>query len=231
MVDRRLYKLVDTAAADAGFALRLDGKVARTPGGLALVLPTAALADLVAAEWSAQGEKIAWETMPATRLAHTALDAVPAARDQTAAAVARFASADALCYFADQPRVLAQRQAASWTPLLDWARRELGLEFVAVTGLVHTAQPPATLQRVRRMAAEADDFTLAGLAFGAALFGSAILVLAVRAGRVSAAEAFDLSRIDETFQEERWGVDAEAAARADAMAKEAVTVGRWFAAL
>ena len=59
----------------------------------------------------------------------------------------------------------------------------------------------------------------------------AILAFALRRGELTAEAAFDLSRLDETFQEERWGVDAEAAARADAMAREAVTLERWFRAL
>jgi chaperone required for assembly of F1-ATPase len=76
-----------------------------------------------------------------------------------------------------------------------------------------------------------DDFALAGLALAAPLFGSAILALALRDGRINADEAMIAARLDEIFQEEQWGVDAEAAARADAMAVEAVMLERWFAAL
>jgi chaperone required for assembly of F1-ATPase len=53
----------------------------------------------------------------------------------------------------------------------------------------------------------------------------------VHRGKLTGDAAFDLSRLDETFQEERWGVDHEAAERAPRMRAEAEMLDRWFAAL
>jgi chaperone required for assembly of F1-ATPase len=169
--------------------------------------------------------------MPATRLAHTAIDVVGSAREPTIDGVVRYAGADLLCYFAESPAWLVHRQEKIWAPLLDWARDTHGLEFVRAAGIVHRPQPPGTLARLADLLAPMDDFTLAGMAFAAALFGSAILAMALRDGRINADEAMAAARLDEIFQEEQWGVDAEAAARADAMAVEAVMAERWFAAL
>ena len=121
--------------------------------------------------------------MPATRLAHTAIDGVATTRDATIDGVARFAASDLLCYFAEEPHSLVARQEATCRPLLDWARDARGLAFETTAGIVHRQQHPATLERLKQIVGEADDFTLAGLAFGAALFGSAILALALRDGR------------------------------------------------
>jgi chaperone required for assembly of F1-ATPase len=228
---RRFYKVVDTGPQGDGFAVRLDGRVPKSPGGHPLVLPTAALAELIAAEWAGQGEIIDIPAMAATRLAYTALDAVSAHRAETAAQVAAYAGSDLLCYFAETPRALVQRQERLWAPLLRWAEDDLGLAFVRTAGVIHQPQPPATIAGVQALAEAEDDFALVGLAFGAAHFGSAILALALRRGRINGDEAFQLSRLDETFQEEQWGVDAEAAARADAMAADAVMLERWFQAL
>ncbi len=228
---RRFYKAVDTAPTDGGFGVRLDGRIPKSPGGHRLILPTAALAEMIAAEWSAQGDAIVIQSMAATRLAHTALDIVPLHQAETAAEVARYASSDLICYFAEAPRTLVERETREWTPLLRWADQELGLTFVRAVGIVHRAQPQLTLLRVEALALEEGDFALAGLAFASAHLGSAILAFALRCGRINGDEAFRLSRIDETFQEEEWGVDAEAAARADAMAADAVMLERWFRAL
>jgi chaperone required for assembly of F1-ATPase len=186
---------------------------------------------LIAEEWEAQGETILLPAMPATRLAWTTLDRIPGARDEVVAEVAKFAASDLLCYFADGPAELANRQQRHWGPVIAWAKSALGLEFHRVTGLMHQPQPPATVEAVRALAAAENDFGLAGLAFATALFGSTILALALRRGELSAEAAFELSRLDEIFQEERWGVDAEAAARTDIMARDAVTAERWFRAL
>jgi chaperone required for assembly of F1-ATPase len=186
---------------------------------------------VVADEWAAQGEFIAFPAMPATRLAFTALDRVPAARAALAAEVSRYAGADLLCYYAEAPEALLLRQTQRWGPLLDWAEAELGLRFERAAGVVHRPQPPETLARVEALAAELDDWGLTGLSYAAPLFGSAVLALAVQRARLTGDDAFEASRVDETYQEEFWGVDAEAAERTANMRSEAVMLGHWFAAL
>lgn len=227
----RFYKDVTVEAEGGGCAVRLDGRAPRTPQGHPLVFPTRALAEVIAEEWRRQGAWIAYAEMPATRLAHTAIDAVAAARGLTAEGVVRYAGADLLCYFAEGPARLAYRQEKIWGPLLEWAREAHGLVFARAVGIVHRPQPPETLARLAAILTPLDDFTLAGVAFAAGLFGSAILALALREGRIDADEAMAAGRLDEIFQEEQWGVDAEAAGRAEAMAIEAVMAERWFAAL
>ncbi|MEJ0064185.1 MAG: ATP12 family protein [Caulobacteraceae bacterium] len=186
---------------------------------------------LVADEWAAQAGDIDPATMPATRLAAGALALDDAGREAAVERVASFAGSDLLCYFADGPSSLVERQERRWGPVIAWADEALGVQFHRTQGIIHQPQPQATLDRIAELAAVEDAFALIGLVAAAALFGSAILAFALRRGQLTADAAFDLSRLDETFQEERWGVDAEAAARADAMAKEAVTLGRWFEAL
>lgn len=228
---RRFYKDVSVEPAPEGFEVRLDARTVRTPKGAKLALPTRALADHVAEEWSGQGETIEMAGMHVMRLANTALEAVPAARGATADQVAQYAGSDLLCYFAEEPAALVERQAAAWGPILDWAEGELGLRLVKVSGIIHRPQPDETLARVRDIASSLDDFRLAGLAFGSALFGSTVLALAVLKGRLSGEAAFELSRVDETFQEEKWGVDAEAAERTERLRGESAMLERWFRAL
>jgi chaperone required for assembly of F1-ATPase len=228
---RRFYKAATAEQREGGWAVLLDGRGAKTPDRAPLSLPTEALARVVADEWAAQGEFIAFPAMPATRLAFTALDRVPAARAALAAEVSRYAGADLLCYYAEAPEALLLRQTQRWGPLLDWAEAELGLRFERAAGVVHRPQPPETLARVEALAAELDDWGLTGLSYAAPLFGSAVLALAVQRARLTGDDAFEASRVDETYQEEFWGVDAEAAERTANMRSEAVMLGHWFAAL
>jgi chaperone required for assembly of F1-ATPase len=216
---------------EGGFPVLLDGRPARTPAGAPLRLPTAALAREVAAEWASRGERFDYAEMHATRLAFTAIDRIPGAGEAAADEAARFAGSDLLCYFAEAPTALLERQTAAWEPILAWAEAELGLVFNRAAGVIHCAQPPETLARARALAGGLDDFVLAGLAFGAPLFGSFVLAAAVQHGRLSGNDAFGISRIDETFQEEAWGVDEEAAVRAERMRGEALMLDRWFRAL
>ncbi len=228
---RRFWTNVEVVPHVRGFAVALDGRVPRSPAGAELVLPTEALAHLSAEEWAAVGELVEPATMPATRLAFTAIDRIPAVRAETADEIAAYAGSDALCYLAEGPSGLVERQAREWGPWRDWAARELGVTLVPAEGIVHRAQDAAALARVRELALALDDFGLAALALATPLLGSAVLALALQRGVLEAEAAFDLSRLEEDHQERQWGVDAEAAERTAARRAEAVLLGRWFRGL
>jgi len=228
---RRFYKSSAVAEQECGFAVTLDGRTAKTPAGDRLTLPTRALAEAIASEWAAQGDAINVAAMPLTRLAFTAIDRADGAHEAMAMALARYAQADVLCYFAEAPQDLRARQEAGWGPLLDWAAGALDVQFVRTTGVIHTRQPPQAVAGVADLARAMDGFNLTGLAFAAGLFESAILALAVKRGRLSGLDALELSRLDEAYQEDRWGVDAEAAARTAGLRSDAVAVERWFEGL
>jgi chaperone required for assembly of F1-ATPase len=228
---RRFYTRAEAVPAEGGFEVRLDGRPVRTPAGARLQAPTLALAELIAAEWRAQGEQIAVSEMTATRLAFTALDRAPHARPEVADEVARYAGSDVLCYYADGPEALVERELSHWLPVLDWAQEALGLTLVRAQGIQHQTQPAETLERVRALALELSDFELTGLVSAAGLYGSAVLAFAVQRDKLGGEAAFELSRLDEAFQEQRWGVDEEAAARTARLHQEAAVMEQWFRAL
>jgi chaperone required for assembly of F1-ATPase len=225
---RRFYAAAGVAEQPQGVAVTLDRWVAKTPAGRSLVLPTEALASLIAAEWSAQDETIDYAAMPATRLAFTVIDRTRGAGAVLAAEVARYAVSDALCYFAEAPDALVERQAIRWGAMLDWARSELGVDLIRVAGLMPRPQSPEAVARVAALVEALEPFAQAGVAYAAPLFGSAVLALALQRGQLDADAAFDLSRLEEAFQEERWGVDVEAAERTERLRYEARALGHWF---
>jgi len=229
--ERRTCVLADVEPAGVGYTLRLRGRPAVTPAGKPLVVPTLALAELLASERRGSGTTAGSSKMLATRLAHTAIDSVVSRRDMIIDAFAETAGADVLCYFAQGPARLAARQEEAWRPILRWAAETFELAFQPTTAIVHGSQPSRTLERVEAIARARSDFELAGLDMGRGLFGSAILTLALWTGRLTGHQALDASRIDETFQQSRWGVDAEAAAGAQRIAADAIGLEQWFAAL
>lgn len=228
---RRFYKVVSVVGIDGGFGIRLDGRTLKTPRAAPLVLPTRAVADQIAAEWGAQTDVIEMATMHATRLANTAIETIGGSRQGVADQIADYAASDLVCYFAESPAPLTARQAAAWGPVLARAEAEEGLRFERCVGIVHRPQPPESLTHIREIALALDDFALAGLAFAVPLYGSAVLALAVLRGWMSGDEAFDLSRVDEAFQEEQWGIDAEAAERVARLRVEAHMLDHWFRGL
>ena len=217
---KRFYKDVSIAPVDGGFAVLLDGRSVKTPAGNRLILPTEKLAAAIAAEWRGQGDTIIATSMPLLRLANTVIDGVATRRAEVTDAVLRFAENDLLCYRAHQPPDLVARQSAGWDPWLDWARRRHGANMTLAVGLNHVDQTPDALSALRQAVAELDPFALGACHVIASITGSLVLALAVADGAANGAQVFQVSRIDEIYQAEKWGEDSEAAKRATSLAHE-----------
>lgn len=208
---KRFWKDTSVAEVEGGFTVHLDGRPVRTPAKAPLIVPTRALADLIAAEWDAQEGAIDPNTMPATRGANAALDKVAVQKAEVADMLADYGDSDLLCYRAEHPRELVTRQEEGWNPLLDWAETALAARLEPRAGVMHAPQTPEALEALRRRTHALTPFELAAFHDLVALSGSLILGFAVIEGRLTAEEAWALSRVDELFQIEQWGADEEAA--------------------
>lgn len=211
---KRFWKAARVEQVEGGWLVRLDERPVRTPARRLCVVPVAAMADGIAAEWNAQGERIDPLSMPLTRAASTCLDRVLPELESVQRQVAAYGGTDLLCYRAPEPAELAARQARGWDPLLDWAADALGARLAVGEGVMHVAQPPETVERLADEVRALDGWELTAVSELTTLSGSLVLALAVCHGRIDAAEAWRLSRIDEQWNIEQWGEDAEAAAQA-----------------
>ncbi len=225
---RRFWREAGIAPVAGGFEVRLDGRPVRTPAKAPLVLPSAALAAAIATEWDAQSEAVKPQTMPLTRLANSAADTVAANHAAVAALVAAYGGTDLVCYRAEAPVALAERQAAGWDPLVDWAAATLGAPLRVGHGVVHIAQPEASLAALSRHVAALDHWDLTALHELVALSGSLVIGLAaIRTDRPRAA-LWAASRIDEDWQQDVWGYDEEAAEMAAFRAQGFHDAARFF---
>lgn len=203
----------DVSVSDG--AIALDGRPVRTPGRLALALPTPALAEAVADEWRAVDDTVDPRSMPLTGLANAAIDRIAPDPAGFATGLAAYGESDLLCYRAAEPPALAQRQAAAWNPPLDWAEGHYGVQFTLAQGVMHVAQPAATIARLAAAVSHYDAFHLAGLSPVVTVSGSLVLGLAVAEGAIDPEAAWTAAQVDDAWQEEQWGADPLAqAARA-----------------
>lgn len=228
---KRVYKQVSTRPAEGGWGVALDNRAMRTPGRNDLIVPSETLAAAIAAEWDAQREEVRPLTMSLTRLAATAIDRTASQRDQVVAETANYAGTDLVCYRADHPPELAARQQSVWQPLLDWANWRYDAALAVTSGVIPTGQSAASLRAFAAAVAAHDNFRLTALHTLTAACGSLVIALALLEGRVDAPTAFTASQLDETFQIEAWGEDAEAAARRRALAADIEAAARFLSLL
>jgi len=208
---KRFYESAAAAPAAEGFAVLLDGRPVRTPARGALEVPSKALAEAIAAEWNGQGETVDPRSMPLTGLANAAIDRVAPDPAAFAAGLARYGESDLLCYRAEGPRPLTQRQAAAWDPLLAWARRRFDVDFAVAEGVIHRPQPVSTVERLAAAVAARDAFRLAALSPLVTISGSLVIALALAEGAATLDEAWAAATLDEAWQAEQWGEDPLAA--------------------
>jgi chaperone required for assembly of F1-ATPase len=223
---KRFYTEVAVAARGGGHAVHLDGRPLRTPNKLVLVLPTPSMAEAIASEWSAQGATIDPMSMPLTRIVNSVRDQVEGREPEVRADIVKYAGSDLLCYRADGPAELAALQAATWDPLLAWARESIGADLAVGSGLMPVDQTAASRAAIETALANLDSFRLASAHVMTTLLGSVILMLATEAGRLTPDEAWKAAHVDEDWQISKWGEDAEAARRQESRKSEFLAASR-----
>lgn len=228
---RRFWKDVGVVSQGDAWQIELDSRPIRTPRRALLEVPTAALAEAIANEWRAVEGTIDPRAMPMTGLSNAAIDQVAPDRFAFADGLARYAEADLACYRAEGPRELASRQEREWDRLLLWARRRYDVDFETTCGLIHVAQPPATVERLRHAVTAFDSFQLAGLSPLVTIGGSLLAALALSERALSAEEAWSVVSVDERWQLEQWGSDKEAEAALENRRRDFFAAARFLALL
>ncbi|PWS36758.1 chaperone, ATP12 [Falsiroseomonas bella] len=230
---KRFWDAAAIAESGGRFTVSLDARPVRLPGGTPLTVASRPLAEAIAAEWNAAagGRKespFTPEEVPLTRLVGTAAERIAPDPAATVGALAKYGETDLLCYRADDRR-LAERQAAEWDPLLDWATLTLDAPLRVTAGVMPVAQDPQALSALRRAIESYPALEIAALGVAVPALGSLVLGLALAAGRLDAEAAHRLATLDERFQEEFWGLDAEAEQRRTRLAAEVSLAARLIA--
>lgn len=219
VANKRFYKDVSVKAVDGGFWVQLDGRTLKTPGKHVLLIPTRIAADLIAAEWDAQGEDIVPTSMPVTRLLNVAVEQTPDNRETLIAEARKYAETDVLCYREGTVRLHAEEQNKLWDPVLGWAKSR-GVDLDTTSALTAIKQPKSSLDAITNYASQLDNMFLTLYVHLTSVFGSAVLAMAVLEKHMDGEAAYDVSRLDELWQIKYWGEDYEAKDRTDAIKNE-----------
>ena len=225
---KRFWENAGAASVSEGWSVQLDGRPVRTPSKALLVVPTEALGRAIAEEWDSVGYQVDPRAMPLTGLANAAIDRVAPDAAAFAAGLSRYAETDLACYRAEGPQALVERQQSEWDALLGWARRRYDVDFNTTSGIVHVAQPRATVDRLAHAVESLDAFRLAGLSPLVTVGGSLVAALAVLEGAYTPEAAWEAVTVDDRWQLEQWGSDAEAELALDNRKRDFMAAARFL---
>jgi chaperone required for assembly of F1-ATPase len=207
---KRFWKQVGVEAFERAWRVTLDGKPIHTPRRAPQVVPGAALAEALAGEWRSQGDQVDPHGFPLRDLADYAIDHVRPDRAAAIAGLLRYAATDTLCYRADPDEPLYRRQLELWEPLVAAFEARHSVRLERVSGIVHRAQPEATMARLGEVLAAHDDFTLAALATLAPLAASLSIALEALEPTADPAALYAAANCEQDWQAELWGWEPEA---------------------
>ncbi|MET1027374.1 MAG: ATP12 family protein [Dongiaceae bacterium] len=234
-VPRRFYRDVAVRQSPedwpGGWEVTLDGKLLRSPAKASLILPSEALALAIRNEWDAQQDRIQPRSMPMMQFASTAVDRVMPNRATIVQDIAAYAGSDLICYRAGGPSALVERQQELWQALVDWANGRFDIALRVTTGIMAIEQSAHSLNALARAVDLLDPWRLTAVAGVTTIAGSLIIALALFEGRLTPEAAVAAAQLDEIFQAERWGEDAEAVARRHGQAQEIIDAARFLTLL
>lgn len=225
---KRFWTAAEIVESGGGWAVVLDGRRVKTPARAELVLPTRTLAAAISAEWNECGQQVDPRAMPLTGLANAAIDRIAPDTENYAAGIASYGETDLVCYRAEGPNPLVERQQESWDGLINWARRRFDVDFACQTGIMHVPQPADTVRKLAHAVAALDAFRLAGLSPLVTIGGSLVAGLAVLEQMIPAEEAWEAVSLDDRWQLELWGDDPEARAALDARRRDFLAAARFL---
>jgi chaperone required for assembly of F1-ATPase len=228
---KRFWKEVTVQFAAGGFGIALDGRPVKTPARAELVVKSEPLADAIANEWRTCGEEVDPRAMPLTGLANAAIDRISPDPQAFAKGLIDYTAGDLLCYRAEGPPALVERQNLLWNPLLEWAQRRFDVDFVRTDGIMHVDQPAATVDRLSHEVLVQGPFRLAGLSPMVTIGGSLVSALAVLDDAVSPTSAWEAVSVDDRWQIEQWGADSEAVASLDYRERDFLVAARFLSLL
>ena len=225
---KRFWKSAQAIQNDGSWGVELDGRPLRTPARKPVSVPTQRLAEDIAAEWNAAEDKIDPRAMPLTGLANAAIDRVAPDKKSFASGIAKYAEADLASYRAEGPQGLIDAQAEHWDELLAWGRRRFDVDFRTTNGLLHVDQPPATVERLGHAVSALDPYRLAGLSPLVTIGGSLLAALGVLEEVFTPEWAWEAVSVDDRWQLEQWGSDAEAEAALDNRKRDFLAAARFL---
>lgn len=207
---KRFYEVASHQRVGEGWQVTLDGRGIKTQGGKPQIVPNEELAIALQLEWGAQEEIIDPDRFHLRDMVDYAIDVIAPHPDGVAYKLVTFADTDTLLYRADPDEPLYARQREEWEPIVTAFERREGVTMKRVSGVIHTAQDEAALEKLRARLTTLDPFSLSCLESLTSIAASLIIGMTALEPGQEADELYAAAHLEEEWQAQLWGRDEEA---------------------
>ena len=116
---------------------------------------------------------------------------------------------DLICYRAENPKELLELQKNKWDPIILLIEKYIGIKVQVFQGILPKKQHIDIHSKLNNLINQFNIFEISALHRITNITGSIFLSLCVLKKDISKKEVFELSFLDELWQAENWGFDAE----------------------
>ncbi len=205
---KRFWKEVSVKQTKTGYQVNLDNRELLTPLKNPLKIPTQQLANEIAREWQEVESEIIPENMPFTKRANSAIEYIGTQREGVEADLSSYVNSDLICYRAEGPTDLVALQL-QWDQWIAWVQR-FGIDLKVTAGVMPIQQPVKNEENALKWLRKWNDFQLSAIYDFITLTGSFAIGAAIAENAVTPQKGYELSTLDEVFQEQIWGADEDA---------------------
>lgn len=133
-------------------------------------------------------------------------------RNEIIERLVNFALNDVLLFWSTDKNVQKEQQE-KWLPILKWVDEKLNARFKQTTSLTADTNDKKAVNALEKYLNGLSDKELTSFYVAALNMRSVLLAFALIQGRINAAEAFELSELEELYQARKWGSEPVAEAR------------------
>ncbi len=131
----------------------------------------------------------------------------------------QFAPTDSLLFWGNNED-LVKKQEQLWSPVLNWANREINTKYITTRDLNVPEQDEYSLNNLKNFMENLSDKELAAFYLASVNMKSELLAAALVKGHISAEQAFDAANLEELWQTEHWGKESVSEERRQSLKRE-----------
>ncbi|KAJ1663121.1 chaperone [Coemansia sp. RSA 1813] len=208
-VIRRFWKNTAVEERDGKYIIALDKRPIKTPSGKQIQIPESqrTLAWLVAGEWESQKEVLGSHSLPLTSLVFRSIDGLsdPHVHADVVSKLLKYFQTDSVCLHEEHPQTLVALQQKHYTPIVDWAKAEYGIDIQTTPNIFALRQQPQAVENLRNVVSEFSPLKLAALEKAVMTAKSFLIGLALVEQRLSVEEAAVAAQVEASSQTQLWG--------------------------